>query len=146
MSTGRDRLEVWLNGGLRGGSALPSYFASINKDPRYTLTAVGAPMPMLHVAAEVSATDLAAGEKVEPGDAVPSCSFIIAGGVPNGKVSWRIEAVRNDRWVRTRGAPVEVDKDGIDRGTYLQPELFDKPAEFGSYLRSATTSVKSASR
>src|SRR6185295_9454281 len=27
---------------------LPSYFAAVNKDPRYTLTPIGAAMPLLH--------------------------------------------------------------------------------------------------
>lgn len=131
--------KIILNNAGSATVELPAYFATINKDPRYTLTAIGAPMPLLHVAVEISDADLAAGEKVAPGDAVPSCSFIIAGGVPNGKVSWRIEAVRNDRWVRSRGAPVEVEKDAPARGTYLQPELYGMPAEMGTFSGRANT-------
>src|SRR5205085_1542423 len=107
--------------------ALPNYFASINKDPSYTLTPVGAPMPLLHIAEEIDASALSAGATIEPGQTIPACSFGIAGGAPGAKVSWRVEAVRNDRWVQKNGAPVEKEKVAKERGTYQHPELFGKP-------------------
>ena len=110
---------------------LPSYFAKINKDPSYMLTAVGAPMPMLHIAKEIDESALSAGAKAGPNVAAPLCSFRIAGGVPGGKVSWRIEATRNDLWVRSRGASVEVEKQGLEKGTYQHPDLYGQPAEKG---------------
>lgn len=110
---------------------LPGYFARINRDPRYTLTAVGVPMPLLHVAEEIDAAGLEAGALAEPGAPVAVSRFVIGGGVPGGKVSWRVEAVRNDRWVRMRGAPVEVEKDGVERGAYQHPDLYGMPAERG---------------
>lgn len=110
---------------------LPAYFASISKDPRYTLTAVGAPMPMLHIAEEINADALLAGERAKPGEPVPTCSFRIAGGAAGAKVSWEVKAVRNDAYVRQRGAPVETDKIGPERGTYQHPELFGQPPERG---------------
>lgn len=114
---------------------LPDYFASINTDPRYTLTAVGAPMPDLHVAEEISEEALAAGEQAGPGMAPPICWFRIAGGVPGGKVSWRIEALRNDLRMRLHGAPVERDKTGPERGKYQHPEYYGQPAEMGMDYR-----------
>jgi len=110
---------------------LPDYFASINKDPRYMLTAIGAPMPMLHVAEEISEEALAAGEQAGPGDAPPPCTFRIAGGVAGGKVSWRVEALRNDLRVRLHGAPVEHEKTGPERGKYQHPEYYGLPLEKG---------------
>ena len=110
---------------------LPHYFAKINKDPRYTLTAVGAPMPMLHVAEEIDEAALSAGAKAGPGETAAKCTFRIAGGAPGAKVSWRIEAVRNDPWVRTKGAAVEVEKQGVEKGTYQHPELYGQPKEKG---------------
>jgi len=110
---------------------LPAYFASINKDPRYTLTAVGAAMPMLHVAEEISEEALEAGEQAGPGVVPPICSFRIAGGVPSGKVSWRVEAVRNDLRMRLHGAPVEREKSGPERGKYQHPEYYGQPPEMG---------------
>jgi hypothetical protein len=106
---------------------LPAYFAAINKDPRYTLTAVGAAMPLLHVSDEIDEGLLTDGAAAAPGQPVPHVSFRIAGGAPNAKVSWRIEALRNDRWIRQYGAPVEADKPDSERGTYQHPELFNQP-------------------
>ncbi|CAG0995291.1 hypothetical protein PHYC_02524 [Phycisphaerales bacterium] len=110
---------------------LPPYFAMINRDPRYTLTAVGAPMPMLHVAGEIDEAALIAGARAAPGDALPTCAFRIAGGAPGARVSWEVKAVRNDQWVRRNGAPIEIEKQGIEKGTYQHPELYGQPAEKG---------------
>jgi hypothetical protein len=110
---------------------LPAYFAAINKDPRYTLTAIGAAMPLLHVAEEVSEDVLAQGARVGPGEAIPAVWFRIAGGSPNGKVSWEVKAVRNDRWVQSNGAPVETEKVEREKGTYQHPELYGQPPEKG---------------
>jgi hypothetical protein len=106
---------------------LPSYFARINKSPSYSLTAVGVPMPMLHIAAEIDEAALTAGALAEPGETVATCTFHIAGGVPGAKVSWRVEAARNDRWVQQYGAPVEPEKPAAERGRYEFPELYGQP-------------------
>jgi len=95
---------------------LPNYFDQINKDPSYTLTAVGASMPGLYVAKEVSDN-----------------RFKVSGGVAGKKVSWRVTATRNDRFVRTYGAPVEQLKPRQFRGTYLQPELYGQPETKGQF-------------
>lgn len=97
---------------------LPDYFEAVNRDFRYQLTAIGAAMPNLHIAAEI--------EKNE---------FLIAGGEPGMKVSWEVKGVRNDPYVRAYGAPVEVEKPEEERGRYLHPELYGQPAE--SNLRPA---------
>jgi hypothetical protein len=110
---------------------LPSYFARINRNPSYTLTAVGAAMPGLHVSDEISEEALAAGARAAPGEAAPLCSFRIAGGIPRGKVSWRIEAERHDLWIRQWGAEVEIEKPSGHRGTYQAPDLYGKPPEQG---------------
>ena len=110
---------------------LPPYFASINKDPRYTLTAIGAPMPLLHIAQEVDEVLLTQAAAAAPGDPIPSVSFTIAGGAPNAKVSWEVKALRNDRWVQKNGAPVIVDKQGAEKGTYQHPDLYNQPVEKG---------------
>ncbi len=112
---------------------LPSYFAKINKDPSYQLTAIGAPMPLLHVSRKIDAAALAQGANAAPRDPAPACSFHIAGGVPNAEVCWRVEAVRNDRWTQTHGAPVELAKEGIEKGTYQEPALYNQPQEAGTF-------------
>ena len=57
---------------------------------------------------------------------------------PGVKVFWRLEAVRNDAWVRRYGAPVEQEKVGNERGKYQQPELYDAPEEMGMYYHPTT--------
>ena len=88
-------------------------------------------MPVLHVAEEIDEAALSAGARAEPGEAAPVCSFRIAGGAPGTKVSWRVEALRNDLWVQKRGAPVEVEKQDLEKGTYQHPELYGQPPEVG---------------
>lgn len=113
-----------LNGAGEAVVELPAYFARINRDPRYTLTAVGAAMPDLHIAREIDSGALASGAVAQSGQPVPQCTFLIAGGAAEGKVCWRVEAIRNDAWVRQHGAPVEVEKAPQERGKYQHPELF----------------------
>ncbi|GIV14945.1 MAG: hypothetical protein KatS3mg022_0380 [Armatimonadota bacterium] len=93
---------------------LPDYFEAINRDPSYHLTAIGAPMPNLHVAVEIQ-----------------NNRFKIAGGVPGKKVSWEVKAVRNDRWVQEYGYQTEQPKPAEYRGKYLNPELYGQPKELG---------------
>jgi hypothetical protein len=104
------RGTVTLDSNGRAVVRLPSYFAIINKDPSYQLTAIGSPMPYLHVAERISEVALREGAERGSGVPGPACWFIIAGGVPGGAVCWRVDAVRNDAFVREGGAPVEVKK------------------------------------
>ncbi len=129
------RGTVVLDGAGEAVVELPHYFAKINKTPSYQLTAVGAPMPMLHVAEEIDEAALSAGATAGPGVAAPICSFRIAGGAPGAKVSWEVKAVRNDLWVQTRAMPVEVEKQGIEKGKYQHPELYGQPPEKGMNYR-----------
>ncbi|MCS7300969.1 MAG: hypothetical protein NZ556_05375 [Fimbriimonadales bacterium] len=98
------RGEAWVQ--------LPDYFDALNRDPRYTLTPIGAPMPNLHVAVEASGN-----------------RFKIAGGAPNQRVSWRVEATRNDPYVQRRGFRAEREKPREHQGKYLHPELYGQPKE-----------------
>jgi hypothetical protein len=86
---------------------LPAYFAAINRDETYQLTAIGAPAPGLYIA-----------EKVTGG------RFRIAGGPAGLEVSWAVTGTRNDAWVRSRPAVAEVDKPEGWRGRYFTPSLF----------------------
>ena len=95
---------------------LPDYFDSINSDPRYQLTAIGAPAPMLHIGVKEQAN-----------------RFQIAGGTPGMEVSWEVKALRTDRFVAQRGAPVERLKTGAEQGKYLEPALYGKPQEMGIF-------------
>jgi hypothetical protein len=104
------RGEAWVQ--------LPDYFEAINRDPRYTLTPIGAPMPNLHVAVKIQ-----------------NNRFKIAGGAPGKEVSWRIEAVRNDLWVQRYGYQTEQEKEDAIKGKYLSPELYGQPKERGIHYR-----------
>jgi hypothetical protein len=97
---------------------LPDYFEAINRDPSYHLTAVGAPMPNLHVAVKIQ-----------------NNRFKIAGGAPGKEVSWRVEAIRNDLWVQRYGYQTEQEKEDAIKGKYLSPELYGQPKERGIHYR-----------
>jgi len=100
---------------------LPHYFEDINKDFSYVLTAVGAPMPNLHV-----------------GEEIVNNRFRVAGGPPGGRVCWEVKGMRNDLYMRQHGNRVEVDKPAHERGKYQRPELYGKPEEMGIHYRPAS--------
>jgi len=94
---------------------LPAYFSAVNTGEfRYTLTAIGAPMPNLYVAQEVTGN-----------------TFKIAGGAAGKKVSWTVFAQRNDPWLRDHPATDVVDKPADEVGTYLYPQGYGQPASQG---------------
>jgi hypothetical protein len=73
--------------------ALPAWFEPLNRDFRYQLTPVGAPGPNLYVAQKVSGNQ-----------------FTIAGGTPNGEVSWQVTGIRQDAWANANRIQVETPK------------------------------------
>lgn len=96
--------------------ALPAYFSQINRDVRYQLTVIDSSdeFVLAKVAKEIV-----------------NNRFTIRTNFPHVKVSWRVEGVRNDLWVRKRGAPAEVDKPDSERGLYLNPDLYSEPPTKG---------------
>jgi hypothetical protein len=104
------RGEAWVQ--------LPDYFEAINRDPRYTLTPIGAAMPNLHVAVKIQ-----------------NNRFKIAGGAPGKEVSWEVKAIRNDLWVQRYGYQTEQEKEDAIKGKYLNPELYGQPKERGIHYR-----------
>jgi hypothetical protein len=103
-----------LDGNGEARIEFPEWFAAINTDFRYQLTAIGAPGANLYVAEEI--TDR---------------SFRIAGGKPGTKVSWQVTARRNDAYMRAHPYVVEKDKPEGERGFYTDPELYGAPKEQG---------------
>jgi hypothetical protein len=93
---------------------LPGWFAALNKDFRYQLTAIGAPSPNLHVAEEMRDN-----------------RFKIAGGRPEMKVSWQVTGIRHDLVAQAHPLQVEKEKPDTERGYYLHPELYNQPEEKG---------------
>jgi len=125
---------VILDGEGRAEVGLPDWFQALNRDFRYQLTPIGAPGPNLFIAREVG-----------------NNSFAIAGGVSGMKVSWELTGIRHDRWAQMHRIPVEEEKEEIERGYYLQPEVWDAPEEQGiqwahypELLRQSTRNTRSA--
>ncbi len=88
---------------------LPEWFGTLNKEFRYQLTCLGGFAPV-YIAKEI------AGNR-----------FKIAGGKPGLKVSWQVTGVRQDAWANAHRIPLEENKAGKERGSYLHPELFGQP-------------------
>ena len=101
---------------------LPDYFASINVNYSHQSTAVGAAMPNLYVAEEVS-----------------NNTFKVAGGVTGKKVSWTVFANRNDEYVKANPERVksEINKTGDLKGKYLDHKSWNQP-ESKAYFRAQT--------
>jgi hypothetical protein len=86
----------------RATVGLPDYFGALNRDFRYQLTAIGSASPALHIAEEVRDN-----------------AFSIAGGTPNGRVSWQVTGIRQDDYAKAHPIVVELDKDADEHGTRL---------------------------
>ena len=78
---------------------MPDYFAALNRDVRYQLTAIGAASPSLHVSREMKKN-----------------AFGIAGGTPGQKVSWQVTGIRQDDYAKAHPIVVETAKKGSERG------------------------------
>jgi hypothetical protein len=76
---------------------LPNYFEALNREFRYQLTPVGASMPNLYVAEEISAN-----------------TFKIAGGKAGAKVSWQVTGIRHDKHAREHPVVPEVERSDMD--------------------------------
>ncbi len=76
---------------------LPNYFEALNREFRYQLTPVGASMPNLYVAEEISAN-----------------TFKISGGKPGAKVSWQVTGIRQDKDAREHPIVPEVERTDMD--------------------------------
>ncbi len=91
--------------------SLPAWFAPLNTELRYQLTAIGAAAPNLHVA-----------EKVAGG------RFKIGGGAAGLEVCWLVTGLRHVAWAKARPLHVEEEKAPAHRGTYLHPEAHGQPS------------------
>lgn len=99
---------------------LPDYFESINRDPSYHLTVID------------NSDDFVMAKVV---DEVRNNTFRIRTSKPGVKVSWRIEAVRSDKWVEKYGYREVVEKKGTEVGRYISPELYGMPETQGWFYR-----------
>ena len=97
---------------------LPDYFAEINKNFKYQLTVVDDSESTTFV-------------QVKIGRKIKGNRFLIMSSAPNIEVSWRVDADRNDLYVRNRKPRDVVEKEGLERGRYQHPELYGEGPERG---------------
>jgi hypothetical protein len=123
-----DALAVTYSGNVRTGGdgratvTLPSYATAIASDWRYQLTPIGR-------------FGQAIVEREVRGD-----RFVIRTEQPGTKVSWTVTGTRRDPQARAHAVDAVQDKRGGDRGKYLDPSLYGKPAS-----RSSVESIASPS-
>ena len=118
---------------------LPDWFAILNKDFRYQLTAIGAPGPNLYIAEEISeattntkySSSKSSSNKNKNKNKNNNNSFKVAGGASGMKVSWQVTGIRKDPWANAHRIEVEEDKPDKERGYYTYPDLYGQPAEKG---------------
>ncbi|HYZ94684.1 MAG TPA: hypothetical protein VE566_02895 [Nitrososphaeraceae archaeon] len=108
---------------------LPDWFAILNKDSRYQLTAIGAPGPNLYIAEEISEANTKYSSKSSNKNS--NSRFRIAGGTSGMKVSWQVTGIRKDPWANAHRVRIEEDKPDKERGYYLHPDLYGQPEEKG---------------
>jgi hypothetical protein len=89
---------------------LPGYFEAENIDFKYQLTVIGT-FAQAIIAEEIQ-----------------NNQFVIKTDKPNVKVSWQVTGVRNDPYAQQNRVVPEVEKAPADKGKYLIPELYGKPA------------------
>jgi len=97
---------------------LPAYFESINRDFRYQLTVIDNSEDFIQVKVVRE---------------IQNNQFVIRTSKPHVKVSWRVEAVRNDLWVQRYGYQTEQEKPKEYQGKYIYPELYGQSKERGIF-------------
>lgn len=93
---------------------LPDYFGEINANFKYQLTVIGKTFAQAIVTEEVKEN-----------------RFQIRTNQPNIKVSWRLEADRNDARIQWNRPTDVVEKVDAERGKYQHPEYYNQPASKG---------------
>ncbi|MFZ1946071.1 MAG: PSA repeat domain-containing protein [bacterium] len=105
--------NVVLDGAGEAWVGMPEWFDALNRDFRYQLTCIGQFAPV-YVA-----------QKMEGG------RFKIAGGTAGLEVSWQVTGIRHDPYAERNRVVVEENKPPAERGKYLRPSDYDKPASAG---------------
>jgi hypothetical protein len=90
---------------------LPDWFEAENTDFRYQLTVVGK-FAQAIISQEIT-----------------NHQFTISTNAAFTKVSWQVTGVRQDRFAKAHPLVVEREKVGVERGSYVNPELYGQPPE-----------------
>ncbi|GAA4349143.1 hypothetical protein GCM10023185_05620 [Hymenobacter saemangeumensis] len=104
--------------------SLPTYFEAENKDFKYQLTVIGQFAQAI------------------VGQEIRNNQFVVRTDKPGVKVSWQVTGVRNDKYAQQNRIVDVVEKTGPDKGKYLNPELYGRPASEG--IGAAPTERKGA--
>jgi hypothetical protein len=107
---------------------LPDYFEALNKDYRYQVKALTAPMPDLHIQKEIAGG-----------------YFIIGGGAPGEEVSWQVTGTRRDPYILANPVVVEVEKGpdaDIGRGAFVFSEGYTNLLPLQGFLTGVWGSVR----
>ncbi len=99
---------------------LPSYFDALNTDFRYSLTPIGAFVPV-YIKEEVKHN-----------------TFVIAGGKAGVKISWQVTGIRKDKFAEKYRIIVEQDKPKDEKGKYMHPEVFGLNPDQGVHYKSVS--------
>ncbi len=97
---------------------LPDYFSEINTNFKYQLTVVD----------ESDSSDFIWVKVVQK---IKDNRLRIRSNKPGVEVSWRVDADRNDLFVRNRPTKDIVEKEGPEKGTYQHPEFYGLGPERG---------------
>ena len=95
---------------------LPEYFQEINTNFKYQLTVISDGKEFVQTMVS---------QKIQ------GRRFQVRTSAPNTEVSWRVDADRNDLYIRNRRPMDVVEKEGLERGKYQHPELYGKGPEQG---------------
>jgi len=93
---------------------LPDWFEAENGDFRYQLTVLGGRFAQAIVSTEIH-----------------DHQFTISTNATGVKVSWQVTGVRLDAYAKAHPLVVEQEKNKMERGFYMSPELYGQPEEKG---------------
>ncbi len=92
---------------------LPDWFGALNRYFRYQLTVIGGFAQAVVV------------------DEILDNRFVIMTDKPHTRASWQVTGIRQDPFANTNRIQIEVDKRSEERGLFVHPDAFRKPAEQG---------------
>ncbi|MFY9223770.1 MAG: hypothetical protein WAQ98_13945 [Blastocatellia bacterium] len=90
---------------------MPTYFDALNAECRYQLTVIG------QFAQAIVSNEIINNQ------------FTIKTNKPNVKVSWQVTGIRKDPYAEKYRVQVEVDKAPQERGLYVNPDVYNQPAD-----------------
>ncbi len=107
---------------------LPDYCEALNQDFRYQLTVL-----------DESDSDWVMVKIVKK---IQSNQFTIRTSSPNVEVSWLVTGIRKDAFANENRIPIEVEKEAWNKGRYLHPSAFGKPATLATGREGAIGTVR----